>query len=111
MYEKNNIEESCRKILEDNGGVIADKARTILLEDPALKDLRTPLEFVSKNWRNPLPPALMSLSCEAVGGQPEETHQAALSMNLMSLSFYIWDDMLDKTQFKLFKPTLYGKFD
>ena len=69
MYEKNNIEERCDKILEDNGGKIADKARTILLEDPALKDLRPPLEFISKNWRDLLTPALMSLSCEAVGGQ------------------------------------------
>jgi len=110
MYEKYNIEERCRKILEDNGGVIANKARTILLEDPALKDLRDSLEFIAKNWRNPLTPAMMRLSCEAVGGQPEETHEAALAMNLMSLSFYIWDDIIDKAHFKLFKPTLFGKF-
>jgi hypothetical protein len=43
MYEKYTVEERCHKILEDNGGVIADKARTILLEDPALKYLRPPL--------------------------------------------------------------------
>jgi geranylgeranyl pyrophosphate synthase len=110
MYEKNNIEERCRKILEDNGGVIADKSRTILLEDLALKDLRPPLEFISKNWRDPLTPAMMSLSCEAVGGQPTETHKAALALSLMNLSFHIWDDIIDKAQLKLFKLTLYGKF-
>jgi len=110
MNEKYNIEERCRKILEDNGGVIADKARTILLEDPALKDLRDPLEFVAKNWRDPLTPALMSLSCEAVGGRSDKTYEAALAMSLMNLSFYIWDDIIDKAQFKLFKPTIFGKF-
>ncbi|MCW4046602.1 MAG: polyprenyl synthetase family protein [Candidatus Bathyarchaeota archaeon] len=111
MYEKNNVEESCRRILEDNGGAIADKARTILLEDPALrKDLREPLEFIAKNWRNPLTPAMMRLACEAVGGCPEETDEAALAMSLISLSLYIWDDMIDKARFKLFKPTLFGKF-
>ena len=109
MYEKYNTEERCRRILEGNGGVIADKARTILLEDPALKDLRSPLEFISKNWRD-LTPALTSLSCEAVGGRPDETHDVALAMCLLHLSFYIWDDIIDNARSKSFKPTLFGKF-
>lgn len=110
MYEKYAVEERCHRILENNGGLIADKARRILLEDPALKALQPSLEFISKNWRNPLTPALISLSCEAVGGRRDETYDAALAMSLMSLSFYVWDDVVDKTTFKLFKPTLLGKF-
>lgn len=110
MYDKYGIGKQCNKILEDNGGKVADRARTILLEDPALKNLRAPLEFVSKNWHDPLIPALMSLSCEAVGGHPEKTHKVALAMSLINLSFRIWDDVIDKAQLKLFKPTLYGKF-
>jgi geranylgeranyl pyrophosphate synthase len=110
MYEKCTVEERCRKILEDNGGVIADKAKTLLLEDPALKDLRAPLDFLSKNWRDPLTPALMRLSCEAVGGQPEKTDEVALAMSLMNLSVYLWDDIIDKAPVKLFKPTVFGKF-
>jgi geranylgeranyl diphosphate synthase type I len=110
MHDKYSLRELCNKILEDNGGKIADRARTILLEDPALKDLRPPLEFISKNWRDPLTPALMRLSCEAVGGRPEETYEAALAMSLMSLSLYIWDDIIDKAPLKLFKPTLFGEF-
>jgi geranylgeranyl pyrophosphate synthase len=109
MHEKTNIEERCRRILENNGGLIADKARTILLEDPALKDLRQPLEFVLKNWRD-LTPALMSLSCQAVGGRPHETDDVALAMCLMHLSFYVWDDIIDNAQSRSFKPTLFGKF-
>lgn len=109
MHEKTNIEERCRKILENNGGLIADKARTILLEDPALKDLRQPLEFVSKNWRD-LTPALMRLSCEAVRGRADETNDVAIAMSLMNLSFYIWDDIIDNARFRSFRSTLYGKF-
>jgi geranylgeranyl pyrophosphate synthase len=110
MNDKYSLRERCNKILEDNGGKIADRARAILLEDPALKGLQPPLEFISKNWRDPLTPALMRLSCEAVGGRPEETYEAALAMSLMSLSLYIWDDMIDKAPLKLFKPTLFGEF-
>jgi geranylgeranyl pyrophosphate synthase len=110
MYTESNLKEQCQKILEDNGGKVADKSNIILLEDPALNDLQPPLEFISKNWRDPLTPAMMSLSCEAVGGQSRVTHEAALAMSLMNLSFYIWDDIIDKAPFKLFKPTLVGKF-
>jgi geranylgeranyl diphosphate synthase type I len=110
MYEKYTVEERCQIILEDNGGKIADKARKILLEDAALKDLRPPLEFISKNWRDPLTPALMSLSCKAVGGQSERTYDAALAMSMMNLSVYLWDDIIDRASMKLFKPTLFGKF-
>jgi geranylgeranyl pyrophosphate synthase len=53
---------------------------------------------------------MMSLSCKAVGGQPEETYEAALAMSLINLSFYIWDDIIDKAPLKLFKPTVFGKF-
>jgi len=109
MNEKYNIEERCRKILEENGGAVADKARIILLEDRALKNLRQPLEFISRNWRD-LTPALMSLSCEAVEGRPDETHEVALALSLINLSFYIWDDIVDRATFKSFKPTLFGKF-
>jgi len=110
MCGKYSVKERCHRILEDNGGIIADRARRILLEDAALKNLRSPLEFVSKNWRDPLTPSLIALSCEAVGGRSDVTYEAALSMTLMTLSFNIWDDIVDKTVAKLFKPTLLGKF-
>jgi len=110
MCGKYSVKERCHRILEDNGGIVADRAGRILLEDAALKDLRPPLEFVSKNWRDPLTPSLIALSCEAVGGQSDVTYEAALAMSLMTLCFNICDDIVDKTVAKLFKPTLLGKF-
>jgi geranylgeranyl pyrophosphate synthase len=110
MSETYIISKRCRKILEDNGGAVADKARKILLEDPELIDLRQFLLFISENWHDPLTPASMSLSCEAVGGHPKETSKPAIALSLMNLSFYVWDDLLDKSQHKLFKPTFFGKF-
>ena len=109
MDETLSLQERCRKILEDNGGFVADKARNLLLEDPALKSLQIPLEFISKNWRD-LTPALTSLSCESVGGKKEETYDVSSAICLMHLSFYIWDDMLDNVRCKSFRPTFFGKF-
>lgn len=108
----NNLtaEERCRTILENKGGWIADRTIEALLKDQALKDFKEPLEFISKNWRDPLTPALMSLSCEAVGGNSKKIHDAAIAVSLMHLSFFIWDDILDKTFMRSFKPTILGKF-
>jgi geranylgeranyl diphosphate synthase type I len=110
MQEKIQTEKHYNKILEDNGGRVAERARRILLEDPATKELRPPLEFISENWRDPFTPSLMGLSCEAVGGRAVATYEAALAMSLMNLSVYIWDDIIDKASIKLFRPTLFGKF-
>ena len=110
MKTESGLKERCQKILEENGGRVADRASRILLEDHILKDLRLPLEFISKNWREPLSPSMMSLACEAVSGSPDETHESGLAMSLMHLCFYVWDDMVDKANFKSFKPTLFGKF-
>ena len=110
MFTESSLKMHCQKILEDNGGMVADKASSLLLKDATLKSLRQPLKFISENWRDPLTPALMKLSCEAVGGRPEATHDVALSLSLMNLSFYVWDDMLDKAIYKSFKPSLFGKF-
>ena len=110
MHQKSDIEKRCITILEKNGGNLAEEARTILLEDPSLSNLRSPLEFIATNWRDPLTPSLMSLSCQAVGGRPEQTREAALALSLMNLSFFIWDDIIDDVKTKLFKPTFFGKF-
>jgi len=105
-----DLKTRCQSILEENGGAIADKSCRILLEDSSLKNLHLPLEWISKNWRDPLTPAMISLSCEAVGGTPEDTCDAALAMSLMQLSFFLWDDIVDKAPIKQFKPTIVGKF-
>jgi geranylgeranyl pyrophosphate synthase len=110
MQQKCSSEEQCRKIIEANGGYIANRANKILLEDPSLKDLHDPLEFISKNWRDPLRPALINLSCESVGGNSNQTNDAALAVSLMNLSFYLWDDLIDDAPSRLFKPTFFGKF-
>lgn len=104
------IQQQSLDILEEYGKKTADKAVTMLLEDPALKKIETVVKFVSKSWRDPLTPAMINLSCQAVGGKPEETQDIAIAISYMNLSFRVWDDMIDKTVSRQFKPTLVGKF-
>ena len=111
MSINSSLEEHCYRILEEKGGQIADEARTILLRDKSLTVLQHPLRYISRNWRDPFTPSMVTLSCEAVGGKPSDaTYQAALAMALMNLSFCLWDDIVDKTVYKGFVPTVLGKF-
>lgn len=108
---KGSLEERCYGILEEKGGKIADEARTILLKEKSLTGLRQPLRHISDNWRDTFAPSMVVLSCEAVGGKPDETtHQAALAISLMNLSFRLWDDIMDKTTYRGFIPTIRGDF-
>ena len=108
--ETDKATRKCNKILENHGGLIAEKSNSMMINDPTLKDLKKPLEFISKNWRDPLTPSLIALSCEAVGGNPKDTYDTALAISLFNLSFFLWDDIIDHSYSKVFKPTLSGKF-
>jgi len=111
MFVKSSLEEHFHRIFEGKGGKIADEARTILLKEKSLMGLRHPLTYTSENWRDIFTPSLVILSCEAVGGRPDDdTRHAALAMTLMNLSFNLWDDIVDKSMYKGFIPTVLGKF-
>jgi geranylgeranyl pyrophosphate synthase len=110
MTERYRVDTALLKILEENGGETAAEARAALLKDPALKGLEEPLTWLSTNWRDPLTPGIVQLSCEAVGGSSEKAASVALAICLMHQSFYIWDDIIDNSMLKMFKPTLFGKF-
>jgi len=111
MFPQTDLEQRCYQILEQKGGKIADEARTILLKEKSLKRLQQPLKYISEKWRDPFTPSLVILSCEAVGGKPDDaTQQSALAMTLTSLGFNLWDDIVDKTVHKFFIPTALGKF-
>ncbi|MDH5794927.1 MAG: polyprenyl synthetase family protein, partial [Candidatus Bathyarchaeota archaeon] len=66
---------------------------------------------MSRIWRDPLVPTLVVLSCEAVGGEPiEEAYQASTAISLLNLSFRLWDDVIDRSKYMGFIPTVPGKF-
>jgi geranylgeranyl pyrophosphate synthase len=98
-------------ILENYGGKTADNARRILIEDQLLKNMSRELSLVSKNWRDPLRPATIRLAFEATNGQSAnaEVEKVSIAMSLMNLSFYLWDDIIDKTASRLFSQSLFGK--
>jgi len=110
MEDKSDVEKHFWEILNEKGDKIHEESRKILLEDIKLEDLREPLKYASENYRDLLRPTLIVLSCEAVGGDTETVFPVATTMTLLGLSLYIFDDIVDRTEYRCFVPTTVGKF-
>lgn len=66
--------------------------------------------FMTEYWKDLARPTLLSVACEAVGGDPELTTPIAVPMILISGAIDIHDDIIDQSKIKDGRPTVYGKF-
>jgi geranylgeranyl diphosphate synthase type I len=66
--------------------------------------------FMEESWYDVQHPALISLACEAVGGNPNDTTQIGAAMVLLAGAADIHDDIIDKSKTKGSKQTVFGKF-
>jgi len=83
------------------------KVTTSGLSNPEVLSI---MGYVKEYWKEPHRPALISLSCEAVGGSSTAVEDAGLVMSLIVAGMAIHDDIMDKSINKHFKPkkTIYG---
>jgi geranylgeranyl pyrophosphate synthase len=72
--------------------------------------LQAAMEYFMSSWQDVMHPALLALTCEAVGGSPELTTHVGAAMILMAGGADIHDDIIDESTFKYDKETLLGKF-
>ena len=106
------IMEQVQKIFEERGRKALEMARNEILEEKIeCKEVREALKyFMTEYWHDVARPALLSLACEAVGGDPEITTPIAIPMTLISGAIDIHDDIIDQSKFKGSRPTVLGKF-
>jgi len=106
------IAEQLQKLLHERGREGLELARkTILDEKIDSKEVREALDyFMNEYWHDSTSSALLSLVCEAVGGDPKMTTPVAVSLTLISGAIDIHDDIIDQSKTKDTHPTVYGKF-
>ena len=106
------IMEQVQKILEERGRKALEMARkTVLEEEIECKEVREALKyFMTEYWHDLARPALLSIACEAVGGDPDITTPIAIPMTLISGAIDIHDDIIDQSKVKGSRPTVLGKF-
>jgi len=100
------------KIFKKRGKKALEIARKeILKEKIECKTAKEALTyFMNEYWLDYSRPALLSMACEAVGGDPELTTSIAVPLILLSGAVDIHDDIIDQSTEKRGKPTVYGKF-
>jgi geranylgeranyl pyrophosphate synthase len=106
------VTEQLQKLLYKRGKKGLELARkTILEEKIESKEVRDALDyFINEYWHDFTSSALLSLICEAVGGDPKITTPVAISLTLISGAIDIHDDIIDQSTNKGTRPTVYGKF-
>ncbi len=100
-----------KQVLEKKGRKALDLARMAVFEGSIYcEEVKKALEHFFGYWNDLARPALISICCEAVGGNSEITVPFAASMTLICGATDVHDDIIDKSKTKLAHSTIYGKF-
>ncbi len=101
-----------QKLFKKRGKKALQMARKEMLQEKIeCKEAKEALTyFMTKYWHDFARPSLLSLVCEAVGGDPELTTPIAVSMTLISGAIDIHDDIIDQSERKYGRPTVYGRY-
>ncbi|MEM4733253.1 MAG: polyprenyl synthetase family protein [Candidatus Bathyarchaeia archaeon] len=114
MDSGSELMETAKGIIIKRGRDAIEKAaEEILISQHYSGVVSSALKYFARvTLRGALPvfPALMSLSCEAVGGKTEKTTKIGAAMELISSAADIHDDIIDQSTTKYFKKTVFGKF-
>jgi len=105
---------SCKDIFEKRGEKALEEAKAIILASEYDNGLiASALKYFAKKTMNkalPVFPALTSLSCEAVGGDPKKTSEISAALTLIAGAADIQDDIIDKSISKYSRKTVFGKY-
>ena len=82
----------------------------VLQEKIEYEPLCEALRYFFESWFDVLHPTLISLSCEAVGGNRNETVKMGAAIVLLTGAADIHDDIMDQSLTKESNPTVFGKF-
>ena len=112
MRKPKKMMEQVKLILKKRGEKAFEIAKQSILQEKIKNKLvyEALQYFMKECWYDVQHPALLSLTCEAVGGNPEVTMKIGAAIVLLAGAADIHDDIIDKSKTKNSKPTVLGKF-
>jgi len=84
--------------------------KILLSEKFENKTIQRAMRYFIEEWQEVKHPGLLSIACEAVGGNPEKVHEIGAALLFLLGSAHIHDDIIDKSKYKNQRLTIYGKF-
>jgi len=104
------IEKVIRNLQERSVKSLEIAKETILSRTVECGKINEAFRHYVYNWYDYIHPGLVSIACEAVGGDPEKAVPMQVVMLLLSAAFDLHDDVIDESKTKYGKPTVFGKF-
>ena len=114
MNSESDRIETAKGIIKKRGrGAVEKATEEILGLGSRIEVVSSALEyFANVTFRGALPvfPALLSLSCEAEGGDSEKASSVGAALMLMAAAADVHDDIIDNSKMKYSKKTVFGRF-
>ncbi len=102
-----------QSVFDDRGREALDLARQAILEEEKRLESEKARDalhyFMNSYWNDTTRPALLSIACEALGGDPKTTVQIGTALILIGGAVDIHDDIIDRSRTKG-RTTVYGKY-
>lgn len=103
--------EEVKKLFEERGTkILEDVESTIISEEIECEEAKGALVHFISYFRDIVRPSLVSIACEAVGGNPMTAARLGKSLILLSGATDVHDDIIDKTLVKESRQTVMGRF-
>ncbi|MDH5793906.1 MAG: polyprenyl synthetase family protein, partial [Candidatus Bathyarchaeota archaeon] len=100
-----------QRLLEERSRKSLDIAkREVLQEEMKCKEINDAFEYYAGNWNDVIHPGLLSIACEAAGGDADKSIPMQVVMLLLTAAVDIHDDIIDESNTKYGKPTVFAKF-
>jgi geranylgeranyl pyrophosphate synthase len=112
MPKEEKLMKRAIRLIEKRGKRAVEISRQLALQDVTkYEPLNNSIKyFMNEFWFDFLHPALISLACEAVGGNSEDSTAVSAAFVLLAGAADIHDDIIDESKFKEPLLTVYGKF-
>jgi len=103
--------EQVQRFLEERSREALEIARKkILKEKMACEEMKDAFRYYVEDWRDVIHPGLLSIACEAVGGDVDKSVPIQVVMLLLTAGADIHDDIIDESKTKYGKPTVLARF-
>jgi len=100
-----------RKLFEERGsGALREAEVRVRGIDIECDEAKEALSHFMSYWRDVVRPSLVSLACEAVGGNPSIAEPFGRALSLLSGATDVHDDIIDRTMAKEGRKTVPGRF-
>jgi len=111
MEHEEKLMDQVKALLMERAQKSLEIAKQSVLEEKIeYEPIREALRYFMESWCHVSHPTLLSLSCEAVGGDPNATAEIGAALVLLAGAADVHDDIIDQSLTKDSKPTVFGKF-